>query len=336
MIDSSLNSRANEEIASWLKYCYRMPGIDYSEPRYYMITFRKNPLAPPFSVVKGNLANQNHYCDYNPLGFIIAKVFKKFNSDASIPAKIENRVIMPDHIHFMLRVTGHLDIDFSSYLIASIKGECTREYWNQFPQSPLTENRESIFAPKFQDTVVYARGILDRLINYIKDNPRRYLIKRKYPDLFKCNMQIEIDGEVFQAIGNPFLLKKPGFVFIKYHRAWSEEETRKQIELWKRDILNHGVMVSPFYHPIEKEILEWGLERGGSAIQIEYRHYGPRDKPHGKWFDLCAQGRLLVVAAGPPGEKGRKINYAIATRLNGIARKICLGATSCKIKRIDK
>lgn len=64
-------------------------------------------------------------------------------------------------------------------------------------------------------------------------------------------------------------------------------------------VRNGGVLVSPFISPGEKDIARAALDAGGSVILMKPDGFKPYFKPHGKYFDLCAQGRLLILACRP-------------------------------------
>ena len=65
------------------------------------------------------------------------------------------------------------------------------------------------------------------------------------------------------------------------------------------DHLKQGfVFVSPFISPCEKRAFDLVLENGGSCIHLITAEIGPRYKPAGRYFDLCAEGRLLELRAG--------------------------------------
>lgn len=57
------------------------------------------------------------------------------------------------------------------------------------------------------------------------------------------------------------------------------------------------MLVSPFTSPAEKTIAEWVLhETAGSLIMLVPEAIGAFYKPHGRYFDACAQGRLLQLS----------------------------------------
>jgi len=65
-------------------------------------------------------------------------------------------------------------------------------------------------------------------------------------------------------------------------------------------VRNGGVLVSPFISPGEKDIARAALDAGGAVILMKPDGFPPYFKPHGKYFDLCVQGGLLILACRPP------------------------------------
>jgi hypothetical protein len=60
------------------------------------------------------------------------------------------------------------------------------------------------------------------------------------------------------------------------------------------------VVVSPFISPGEKEIARAVLEaEKGDVILMKPDGFPELFKPHGRYFDLCLQGRLLILSAYP-------------------------------------
>lgn len=84
-------------------------------------------------------------------------------------------------------------------------------------------------------------------------------------------------------------------------------------------VLADHVMISPFIHPLEREIMKDALDAGGFIIKITERGFAERWKPEGKWFDLCAAGRYLVIAESGSPDIRRDMNYQIASHMNELA-----------------
>ena len=66
-----------------------------------------------------------------------------------------------------------------------------------------------LFARGFNDKLLLREGQLQRWLDYLNDNPRRLLMKREQPDLFRVQQGLMVGSQQFSAIGNRFLLEHP-------------------------------------------------------------------------------------------------------------------------------
>lgn len=64
----------------------------------------------------------------------------------------------------------------------------------------------------------------------------------------------------------------------------------------KKDIENGAVPISPGIHRVERKILQIAVDLEIPVIKLREKDFGERFKPYGKDFDLCAEGRLLLLA----------------------------------------
>ena len=196
------------------------------------------------------------------------------------------------------------------------------------------------WAPGFQDTILFRAGQLDRMFNYLRDNPRRLAIKRLYPDLFRvvtgCHLKMGDKSGRFFLLGNRFLLERPllqvqvsradlvygrelirgggkrivrdaaGIPRVDRMSAAFEEKRDRLLEQAK-----HGaVLLSPCVSDGEREIARLAFERKLPLVTMRNKGFAPLEKPSGRYFDACAEGRLLLLAPARwpfmPGEKPMK------------------------------
>lgn len=84
----------------------------------------------------------------------------------------------------------------------------------------------------FVDTILFDKGQLEKMVAYLRDNPRRLGMKREHPELFKVAHNLEVafaspafapwSGPAsgrFAAIGNRFLLACPRLVQVQCSRS---------------------------------------------------------------------------------------------------------------------
>lgn len=294
---------------------------DYCSPGYYLITSTALPGSPRLSEIpaidfakikKGEMIIPVH----TPLGKMIMDEIK------AIPAhhpemKILRFVVMPDHIHFVLCVQKRLERMLGSEL-AGFFGACSKA--NSRLQC-LAETK-TIFST-FHDRIILNRKQLDRAIKYVEDNPRRYIYRKRNPDLFRRYLHLEIAGHEYAAFGNIFLLKEINLLPVRIHRRWSEDEFRTYSEHCQQEIEAGAVPISPAIHPAEKAIMDFARESGGNMILLKDQGFEERFKPKGKDFELCCEGRLLLLAPWP-ANVGRKstAGYAEFHQMNDLALSI--------------
>ena len=88
---------------------------------------------------------------------------------------------------------------------------------------------------------------------------------------------------------------------------------------WEETIRCDGVLVSPFINPSEKEIRDKAIENGNGLIIIVNYRFSERAKPYKSLFDLCAEGRMLIISTEEFPSPPKDMCYSEAQKLNGIA-----------------
>lgn len=296
---------------------------DYHSRSLYMITIGKNKCMPVFSELTGNQSNA--WVKLSPLGKIIEQELLQLNS-RFIELEILRYVIMPDHIHFIVFVTTYTTYTLGK-AIGNFKGKCSRTAWdnNIQPNIPVFEDR-------FHDRIVTKVGQLPLLKKYITENPRRLMIKQTHPDFFVRKVEVTINNERYDALGNIFLLRHPQIEPVKVSSKYSPDELHEKEILWLRTIEEKGVLVSPFISQSEKKFRDLALENGGNIIELRDNGFTERYKPTGRYFDLCAQGRLLLIAPTIYNSQHQNMTKAIATKLNELSAAIAIGDFKATMK----
>lgn len=294
---------------------------DYRGPGIYMFTIFRHGEVPALSEVKGNpyskFATDAPHVELSNIGKILEEEINKTNSMRDREVSVTDYVIMPDHAHIMLRVNENLASPVTR-VISGIEAATT----SRSRKEGLIGPKMSIFkGTGINDRIVFDKDRLETLVNYIKDNPRRLLLKRMHPDLFRRNLKVRINGETVDCLGNLFLLRRP-MIAVHVRRAW-DDSSKKQYRDSCVQIADGGiVLISPFIHPIERVIQNAVLERGGCIIKIVDHGFGERFKPTGRLMDTCAEGRLLMISEEGAAEKGEEMSYTKASRLNKLAERI--------------
>lgn len=314
---------------------------DYSGARIYMITMSKNPLIPSFGRVVGNPSLPPGHPDapkveLSPYGKIIYEEIPNLRL-INDNLDINYWVVMPDHIHFIVFVRDALTRHFGKEL-AVFKRNCTKRIWEI--DKSVADRRISAFEPNYTDSILKRDGQLRAMIKYVQDNPRRKAILNKYPDFFKRRTLISVSmpsvssvgssgaKELFRFIGygNSLLIRHPLKVSVRVRSAWSEEEFLRIKEEWLSLVRQGAVLISPFYSKREKQIKEEALAAGGRVIIMRNQGFPDKFKPAGREFDLCAEGRLLLLAEEVASPFEKQIDRGQAVYLNSLCAEIAESA----------
>lgn len=276
---------------------------DYRAPGYYFITMTAYNDTMPLSEIRYPGDEYMHkgsmiLPDHTPLGNRVRERLERITDYCPL-LKIRRFVIMPDHIHFVLNVTKRMEDPIGTHL-ARFSKECSAAYTDLAGLPTFT----TLFSP-FDDEIIFNFQQLERSIKYTEDNPRRHLLRRMYPDLFRRYMHVVIGGHEYAAFGNIFLLRNPYLLPVRIHRWWSREEFDSYIAQCRKEIDNGAVVISPAIHKVEKEIFRTAINSGRSVIQLRDLGFNNRFKPQGELFDLCAAGRLLMLSPWPDNLRRR-------------------------------
>ncbi len=180
----------------------RSPIHDYHSRSIYLITINKASGISYFShVTKGQ--DGNFYASLTGLGKIIAEQLKLIQKEYP-EAKILQYIIMPDHIHFIIFIKETTNYTLGK-LIGQFTGYCTRAYGIGI----------AIFKPGFHDRILHSKDQLQRMHDYIKDNPRRLYIRQKYKNYFNCPCTLKIRQKTYCTYGNFLLLRSPSKVQVR-------------------------------------------------------------------------------------------------------------------------
>ena len=231
--------------------------------------------------------------------------------------KIGQYQIMPDHLHALVHVVRDLPEGVTlQRVIRGFKIEVDRTCHERFGEASF-----QVFEKGIHHSLVFDRGHLEREAAYIRDNVRRYRLRRSHPELFRKSTRVMTlpDGVTLWGIGNMFLLEHPRRVRVQMSRGATEAEW-PGIEDALSGYLDQGyVFVSPFISPYEKRVLREVVVRGGRAIRLTHQYFGERYKPGGELFDLCCEGRLLEISVAGEFERYARLDRGACLRLNEVA-----------------
>ena len=256
--------------------------------------------------------------------------------------------IMPDHVHLIMHVKERLPEKLPlGNVVAAWKQLCGKAYsallWRDLKASQrdgqdgahevssceatfrsLKDSKPSytpLFSKGFNDRILTGKGQLSRMIAYVKDNPRRFLIKQQHRGFFTIHRDVSVAGMRFDAVGNLALLQKP-IMAVHCRRRWSEAEQAAFAEECLCKAEDGAVLVGAFISKAEKEIAQKANERRFLLIRLVENGFNEIFKPVGQDFYSCAEGRLLLLAPWLYHNDTRVITREQCGQLNDMSEKI--------------
>ena len=268
--------------------------MDYKDPSILMITLVTTNRQPILGILKGETIERTK------LGQAIAEEINRiptYNGAESI--EIYSYVIMPDHVHILLRVHDRLPKHIGQY-IAWFKIKCT-DACSALTGGPVSETMRP-FAPEYHDRLLKGKNQLPHLVRYIQDNPRRLALKRANKDLFRIRQNQLIGTIQCTVLGNIFLIEHP----LRQVLQCSRRLTQEQIDNLKADCLREAadgtIFVTAAISEGEKQIARALREVGFPLIILLEKGFPAPDDPHysyfkpqGVYFEACAAGKLLLI-----------------------------------------
>lgn len=351
--DYVLKSHAHKEWAGEKKPSMkrRCEARDYYERGIYMVTLAVEGRRP----ILGRLAGRSDMKEgpdapHVELSAFGERVKQEWEGIPRYYPQIEmmRLCIMPDHIHGVLFVhermekhLGHVIWGFKAGtrkaarelgILAAEEPQPTQPthpplsvgYAAVLPQQAGNTSKGIIWEKNYNDSVLWAKGRLQRMLAYVDDNPRRLLLKREHPEYFTQLSGLTAAGLEITAMGNRFLLQKPMKIQVQCSRSMTAEE----IDHYKADILQRAraeraAIVSPCISPGEQQTATAALEAGLPLIVLLLKGIRPLFKPQPRYLQACEEGRLLMLSPYPfQNEKIENMRQR-CLHLNSIAAMIC-------------
>ncbi|MBO5699763.1 MAG: hypothetical protein J6R79_07185 [Bacteroidaceae bacterium] len=222
--------------------------------------------------------------------------------------------LMPDHLHGILFVKTRTDYHLGK-VIKGFKIASNRAYRAAIEEqvSPFTAPSPSqrqcrcggddhpkkqgfLWSIGYTDSILDRKGQLETWKNYLRDNPKRLLIKRMFPEYFRVQRQVKIGTYECSVIGNRFLLTKPLRLQVQCSRSMMPEQIAKACEYYMQQAQAGAVLVSPCISLGEKHIMRTAFNVGFTLILLQKNGFTNLAKPEGTKFEACAKGQLLIIA----------------------------------------
>ena len=174
----------------------------------------------------------------------------------------------------------------------------------------------------YNDHILSGNGELERWVQYLRNNPKRLLLKRLQPDLFRVSFNHHIGGHVYAALGNRFLLERPLLLVVQCSRRLTEAEIGEQVAHFLNQGRHGAVLVSPAISPGEKRVMRAAMDARIPLIFLASRGLNAFSKPGCEYLDACAEGRLLIISPWEYQTRDAGISREMCLHLNWLARTI--------------
>ena len=265
----------------------------------------------------------------------------QFYAAKGFALKVLAQKVMPDHIHLVIQVLEPLSQSIGA-VVRGFKSACTMVYKQEFlscgenaaevhsigeQQGDAAEvhgrasqqgnaaalmhfarifaNRNSIWqqdAAYYHERILHAPGQLNRMINYVKDNPRRLWLKKNNPDLFRLHRHTEMCGLSFTSLGNHFLLDWHDNQTVEMPRNATVEQVQKRLQLAMAAAQNGAVTYTAAISKGE-QLIARTLRKQGYPLVVLLSDGFPKEgspherfyKPGGIYFEACSKGQLLLL-----------------------------------------
>ncbi|MCR5269525.1 MAG: transposase [Prevotella sp.] len=326
----------------------RCVGHDYTDRMMYLVTMVVEGRRPLFGTVVGSSqaptdSDEGPRMVLSPLG---QRVYDECMATPVHHPEIGVVALqmMPDHLHVVLFVKSKMEQPLGMAL-RGFKQKCNQHYRELILGVPSValptqqtglqtarpkkdrrgEDRQHglLFSRGYNDKLLLREGQLQRWLDYLRDNPRRLLMKRERPDLFRVQRGVMVGGQQFSAIGNRFLLQRPVRLQVQCSRRLTDEEIAQKQTWWLEQARAGAVLVSPCISKGEKTVMRAAFEAGLPLIVLQENGFTDLAKPGGRRMDACARGQLLLLAPWAHHNERLTIRREQCMALNDMARVIC-------------
>ena len=154
----------------------------------------------------------------------------------------------------------------------------------------------------YHERILHAPGQLRRMIDYVKDNPRRLWLKAHNPELFRLHRRTEACGLSFTSMGNHFLLDWPDRQTVEMSRRATDEQVEERMRTALAAAHYGAVTYTAAISKGEKLIARAVREQGYPLVVLLNDGFPKEGSPHaryykpgGLYFEACSRGQLLLL-----------------------------------------
>ena len=336
---------------------HRCPGRNYSARGIYLVTLCTEHRRPLLGELCGDTAAQAHIrptelgravlrCWYDIPAFHKERAAQKslrIGRECRRDIQLITSQLMPDHFHGIIFIKDEMDISLGQVIAGFMKG-CTKAFHRMLAADMLPTRQvlggvqASAYLPTtprpslsplwekgYHDRPLRGPGQLQRMIDYVQDNPRRLWMRRHSGRFFRLHRGVRVGAHVFDAKGELGILQRPMHT-VHVRRRFSEAERRAYMNGCILAARQGKALVGAFISEYEQQVRTVALEEGHTVIQLTTDVLTEYYKPYGSLFDACSNGQLLLLSQRE-GECGysRRITRTECNTLNTLAEEMAEG-----------
>lgn len=319
---------------------HREKRWDYRGRAIYHFTLPVEGRYPLFGTLEGDSA-ETAFVRLNAFGRRVRQMLSglaQFYKGKGYSLKVLAQVVMPDHVHLVIQVLEPLPQSIGA-VVRGFKSGCTKVYKEEYYYSG--ENAAGVHASAsganagsggdtsggnagalvhfarifagrgsvwqadkayYHERILHAPGQLRRMIDYVKDNPRRLWLKSRNPDLFKLHRRTEAAGLSFTSLGNHFLLSWPDGQMVEMSRSATDDQIQERLRSALAAAHDGAVTYTAAISKGE-QLIGRSLREQGYPLVVLLNDGFPQEgspheryyKPGGVYFEACSKGQLLLL-----------------------------------------
>lgn len=178
----------------------------------------------------------------------------------------------------------------------------------------------------YHDRLLMHEGQLQNMIDYVRDNPRRLMLRRQHRDLFIVQRNVVFGQWSFSAIGQVRLLDAP-LVAVHVRHYFTDVQRRNYMNGCILAARQGAVLISPFISEHEKLVREEAFSEGLFCIQLCVEPFSDYHKPPGELIEHCSDGHLLLLTLATGVAQERHITRDECSSLNALAESMARQST---------
>ena len=321
---------------------HRENGWDYKGRAIYHFTLPVEERYPLFGMLEGESAEMAfvRLNPFGRRVCQMLCGLAQFYAEKGYALKVLAQKVMPDHVHLVIQVLEPLPQSIGA-VVRGFKSGCTKVYKEMYGSGEnaagvhvndkgnavgvhgdsadghgrsmdapmhfarIFAGRGSIWqqdAAYYHERILHVPGQLRRMIDYVKDNPRRLWIKSRHLELFRLRRRTEAAGLSFTSMGNHFLLEWPDKQVVEMSRSANNEEVQERLRQVLAAAHNGTVTYTAAISKGEQLIARTLREQGYPLVVLLNDGFPKEGSPHeryykpgGVYFEACSKGQLLLL-----------------------------------------